>query len=40
MRHVSIIFFDIDGTLLDHQTKRVSEKTRETLKRLKEKGIK
>ena len=40
IKDISIIFFDIDGTLLDHATKKVSDKTLETLKRLKEKGIK
>lgn len=37
---VKIIFFDIDGTLVDMQTKRISDKTVETLKRLKANGIK
>jgi len=40
MHSVSIVFFDIDGTLLDHETMRISDKSLETLKRLKEKGIK
>ncbi len=38
MKKIKIIFFDIDGTLVDFNTKRISEKTLETLVRLKEKG--
>lgn len=34
-----IIFFDIDGTLIDMEKKRCSEKTLETLRRLQQKGI-
>jgi len=37
---IKIIFFDIDGTLIDTQTKQISEKTLEALKRLKANGIK
>jgi len=40
MAPVKIIFFDIDGTLIDPQTGRISEKTAQTLKQLQEKGIK
>lgn len=40
MKDVKIIFFDIDGTLIDVNKKAISEKTVETLVRLKEKGIK
>ena len=36
---VKIIFFDIDGTLVDPQTGRVPEKTIQALLRLREKGI-
>lgn len=36
---IKIIFFDIDGTLIDMQKKRISEKMLETLVRLKENGI-
>ena len=39
MKKIKIIFFDIDGTLIDFTKKRISEKTLETLVRLKEKGI-
>lgn len=39
MDGIKIIFFDIDGTLID-MGKQVSEKTTEMLKRLKESGIK
>lgn len=39
MNDVKIIFFDIDGTLIDMQKKRVTEKTLEALRRLKENGI-
>lgn len=37
---VSIVFFDIDGTLVDPVTGCVSAKTKETLNRLREKGMK
>ncbi|MBP3479550.1 MAG: Cof-type HAD-IIB family hydrolase [Oscillospiraceae bacterium] len=40
MNRIKIIFFDIDGTLVDMQTKRISAKTTEVLRRLKENGIK
>ena len=40
MDSVKIIFFDIDGTLLDPRTGRISEKNIYTLKQLEEKGIK
>lgn len=40
MAPVKIIFFDIDGTLIDPQTGRISEKTAQALKQLQEKGIK
>lgn len=39
MEKIKIIFFDIDGTLIDFTKKRISEKMMETLVRLKEKGI-
>lgn len=39
MNNIKIIFFDIDGTLIDMRTKRISEKTLKTLLRLKESGI-
>ncbi|MBQ7885277.1 MAG: HAD hydrolase family protein [Clostridia bacterium] len=39
MNDVKIIFFDIDGTLIDMHKKRITEKMLETLKRLKERGI-
>ena len=40
MSKVKIIFFDIDGTLIDTTKKAISEKTVDTLVRLREKGIK
>lgn len=39
MHTPKIVFFDIDGTLIDIETKKISERTLETLKHLKEKGI-
>ena len=39
MHPIKIIFFDIDGTLVDPATGRISEKTAEALNRLREKGI-
>ncbi len=39
MSNIKIIFFDIDGTLIDMQTKQISEKTVEALVRLKENGF-
>ena len=38
MTDIQILFFDIDGTLVDPRTGRISEKTKETLNRLREKG--
>ena len=40
MKDVKIIFFDIDGTLIDVNKKAISDKTVETLLRLKDNGIK
>ena len=40
MDTVKMIFFDIDGTLIDMQKKQISEKTLEALRRLKANGIK
>lgn len=40
MKDVKIIFFDIDGTLIDVNKKAISDKTVETLLRLKENGVK
>ena len=40
MDQIKIIFFDIDGTLVDLQTKQISPKTLEALGRLKAGGIK
>ena len=40
MKQIKIIFFDIDGTLIDIHAKRISERTKETLKNLKRNGIK
>jgi len=39
MNPIKIVFFDIDGTLIDPATGQVSAKTFETLNRLREKGI-
>lgn len=39
MKNIKIAFFDIDGTLVDMKSKVISEKTKETLIRLKENGI-
>lgn len=39
MKNIKIIFFDIDGTLIDMNTKKISEKMLDTLIRLKEEGI-
>lgn len=39
MDPISIIFFDIDGTLVDPRTGKISEKTMYTLSRLQERGI-
>lgn len=36
---IKAIFFDIDGTLLSHQTKQISPLTKQALHLLKEKGI-
>lgn len=40
MKHIKIAFFDIDGTLIDMNKKVISEKTVETLIRLKKNNIK
>ena len=37
---IKIAFFDIDGTLIDMNKKKITEKMLETLKKLKENGIK
>lgn len=39
MKKIKIAFFDIDGTLIDLNTKKISEKMLETLVRLQEKGV-
>lgn len=39
MKRIKIAFFDIDGTLIDLNTKKISEKMLETLVRLQEKGM-
>lgn len=36
---IKIVFFDIDGTLIDMNRKKISEKTVEALTRLKENGV-
>ena len=40
MTDIQILFFDIDGTLVDPRTGRISEKTKTALNRLREKGRK
>ena len=40
MQEIKIIFFDIDGTLVDMQKKQISEKAVEALRKLKKNGIK
>lgn len=40
MEQIKIIFFDIDGTLIDMEKKRISPKTVEALHRLRARGIK
>ena len=40
MKKIKIIFFDIDGTLIDMRKKEISEKVLETLLKLKNNGIK
>lgn len=37
---IKVLFFDVDGTLLDHDTGQVPESTIEALKKVREKGIK
>ena len=39
MTDIKIVFFDIDGTLIDMKKKCISEKALETLRRLMENGI-
>ena len=39
MNPIKIIFFDIDGTLVDSAIGRIPAKTYEALNRLREKGI-
>lgn len=39
MNNIKIVFFDIDGTLVDPATGRISANTHETLNRLRKKGI-
>ncbi len=39
MKQIKIVFFDIDGTLIDMQKKQISTKTLEMLKLLKQHGI-
>ena len=40
MKDIQIVFFDIDGTLVDFQKKDMTEKTRQALNALREHGIK
>jgi Cof subfamily protein (haloacid dehalogenase superfamily) len=39
-KEIKAVFFDVDGTLLSHVTKKVPASTRSSLKALREKGIK
>jgi Cof subfamily protein (haloacid dehalogenase superfamily) len=39
MNHIKIIFFDIDGTLVDPSSGRIPEKTFDALRKLRENGI-
>lgn len=39
MAEIKIIFFDIDGTLVDPATRQIPESTKETLRKLRERGI-
>ena len=39
MKQIKIVFFDIDGTLVDHAIGRISPRTYETLARLRERGV-
>ena len=39
MENIRIVFFDVDGTLVDTQKKQISEKTLEALRRLRENGV-
>ena len=39
MKDIKVIFFDIDGTLIDMEKKYITETTLRTLRQLKEKGI-
>lgn len=39
MNHIKIIFFDIDGTLMNFHSGRLSDRTREALLRLRQRGI-
>ena len=37
---IKAIFFDIDGTLVSHETKKVQESTKKAINKLREKGVK
>ena len=39
MQQIKIIFFDIDGTLIDMQSKHISPRTVDALHRLRSNGI-
>ena len=39
MHKPRIIFFDIDGTLIDMEKKRITERTLDALRRLQQNGI-
>lgn len=40
MKNIKIVFFDVDGTIFDMETKTVSDKMKEALRRLQANGIK
>ena len=40
MKQIKIVFFDVDGTLIDYKADGMSAKTAEMLKELQAKGIK
>ena len=40
MSKIKIAFFDIDGTLIDPEKKRITDNTKKALLKLKENGVK
>ena len=39
MTDIKIVFFDIDGTLVDHATGKIPESSREAIKRMRDNGV-